>query len=553
MPTIGESLKAKSKEVAPAMSELSIFLQLIKERKHPLDLVRELLSNAGAQEVGATRIEISYTRDKEGHVFEMSDNGCGMFYTGESAMPGRLDKFLGLGLSSIVGISSDEFSWKGLGSKLAYQSRRVEIETCAGTPNPMYDVRINEPWDTLTRKNVPKPRIAEHPTQPKGTRIRVVGHPPHQRKEPFSFEEIEAYLRHRTFAGFTRKREREPQIALSVLGRTEDIPFGFPEFREIDFEQFAHSGLSFDETSRTLFVYLEPKSSNAMRVRLKGLLTWEPARYGLSGKNQNTGLILSVRGIPYFGLDLKEYGATTIPTARPGEEKTCLVLECDSIQDEMNISRSGLVDSAKTETLKEVAREIFQRIESSEPYLAFRVLPEKMKIEIQGDTLAEEKRKIEQPDQTWAVLEKNNELVVLMREPQSEMEVNAILWKLEALGALPFETFTTLAYIGAAKGPDLLVNFREDKSSEPSRATVVEVENNFYNYKTHGHSPPQYPKVICWDAPTSGRKAKITKTQKAYKYVLPGDEHTVHIFVIKYMDGIKVMSREELQKKGVMV
>jgi hypothetical protein len=133
------------------------------------------------------------------------------------------------------------------------------------------------------------------------------------------------------------------------------------------------------------------------------------------------------------------------------------------------------------------------------------------------------------------------------------MEVNALLWKLEALGALPFDTFTTLAYIGAAKGPDLLVNFREDKASETYRATVVEVERNFYNYKTHGHTPPQYPKVVCWDVPTSGRKAKINKSPKAYKYLSPGEEHTVHIFAIKNMDGIKVMTREELQKRGVVV
>ncbi|MBI4465986.1 MAG: hypothetical protein HY656_00975, partial [Acidobacteria bacterium] len=239
--------------------------------------------------------------------------------------------------------------------------------------------------------------------------------------------------------------------------------------------------------------------------------------------------------------------------ARPGEERTCLVLECDAIQEEMNISRSGLVDSAKTEELKQIARDIFQRIESSSQYLEFRKLLEKIKSGVQGDTLAEEKRKIEQPDQTWVVFEKDSKLVVLVREPQSEMEVNAILWKLEALGALPFETFTTLAYIGAAKGPDLLVNFREDKASEPSRATVVEVEKNFYNYKTHGHTPPQYPKVVCWDVPTSGRKAKINKTQKAYKFISPGEEYTVHIFAIKYMDGIKVMSREELQKRGVAI
>src|SRR5208282_2726700 len=129
------------------------------------------------------------------------------------------------------------------------------------------------------------------------------------------------------------------------------------------------------------------------------------------------------------------------------------------------------------------------------------------KVEFQGGILAEEKRKIELPDQNWVVLERSStDLLPLIREPQNESEVNALLWKLEALGALPFETFMTLAYIGAAKGPDLLVNFQEDKSSEPLRATIVEIENNFYNYKTHGHTPTQYPKVICWDVPSSGRK-----------------------------------------------
>ena len=47
----GEILKSKSREVDPLLSEASIFKQLIKERAHPLDLIRELLSNAGATEV----------------------------------------------------------------------------------------------------------------------------------------------------------------------------------------------------------------------------------------------------------------------------------------------------------------------------------------------------------------------------------------------------------------------------------------------------------------------------------------------------------------------
>ncbi len=437
MPTIGEAIQAKkSKDVSPAVQEIGVFLNLTNERKHPLDLVRELLSNAGAHQVGATKIEISYTKDKEGHIFEVSDDGCGMFYTGNPLLPGRLDRFLGLGLSSIAGMDSDEFSWKGLGSKLAYQSRRVEINTCE-PPNGMYDVKINEPWETLNRKDMPKARIAEHPPEQKGTRVRVIGHPPHSKGEAFSFEDIKTYLLHRTFAGFTLKRPQAPTITLSVLGRIEELPFGFPEFREIDFDDVAKSGgVKFDKARRTLFVNVEPKSSKAMRVRLKGLLTWDPSHYDLSEKNSNTGAILSVKGIPYFEVDLAKYGATSIPHARPGKERTCLVLECDAIQAKMNISRSDLVDSAETDELKKVASELFRQVETSQDFLEFRRVPEEEKKQAQGGIIDEEQRRIQLAEQTWVVLQRDGgKLVVLIREPQSEMEVNAILWKLEALDA----------------------------------------------------------------------------------------------------------------------
>ncbi len=552
--TIGDALKSKSREVSPAFSEVAIFKHLIKERVHALDLIRELLSNAGAEQVAAKKIEISYTQDKDGHIFEIVDDGCGMNFTGNTSLPDRLDRFLGLGLSGIIGLASDEFSWKGLGSKLSYQSRRVEIETCAGEPHQLYDVRVNEPWESLNNNNVPRPRISEYPPQATGTKIRVIGHPPHRKEDPFTFEQIRTYLLHRTFAGYTAKRKHEPEIWVSVLGRTDRIPFGFPEFKAVDFDSFESEGLKLDASTHTLFINVTPKSSKAMRVRLKGFVTWDADRYDLSVKNLNTGLILSVKGIPYFTVNMEQYGATSIRTARPGEGKTCLVIECDAIQDEMNISRSALVDSPKTLELKKIVRELFQQIESSEIYLAFRRLPEREKVEKHGGVLAEEKRKIEQPDQNWVVFEKSsNDYVVLIREPQNESEVNALIWKLEALGALPFETFATLAYIGAAKGPDLLANFQEDKASEPFRATVVEIENNFYNYKTHGHTPSQYPKVLCWDVPASGRKAKINKTQKPYKFTLSTDEYQVHIYAIKYMDGIKVLSRNDLEKRGIKI
>lgn len=546
--TLGDALRSQAREVQIMKEDVALFKHLINERKHPLDLLRELLSNAGASQVGATRIEITYTVDKSGHIFEVCDDGCGMDYTDNQALPGRLDRFLGLGLSAVVGKAADEFSWKGLGSKLCYQSRKVEIET-RHEDQPMYHVVINEPWDTLNRNLIPRPRISEHKDLAyKGTRIRVYGHPPHRIEQPFTFEEIKTFLLHRTFGGFVAPRPRAPEIYLSVLGQTDKLNFGFPEFAGREFQE----GLCLDRSTRSLWVNLVPKSTKALPVRLRGFLTWDSAQFGLATDRSNTGLILAAKGIPYFDLDMTDHGARGIVHANPGRDKCCLVLECDLVQSEMNISRSGLIDSALTLQFRRTVSELLEVLEGSPEYLAFRQLPKERKLEDGAKDLAETKSTIEAEDQNWVVLERPGEdPIVLVREPENEFETLALVWKLEALGALPFTQFRTLAYPGAAGGPDLLVNFQEDNASEPLRAAAVEVESRFYNYKTHGHAPAQFPKVLCWDAPSSGRKVRLAPTPKKYKFTVVLEECQVHVFILRLMDGIRVYSRKDMKGRGI--
>ena len=91
MAKLGDFIKSQGKDVELIIQEVALMKQLIKERSHPLSLLRELISNSGAKEVGATEIKIKYTVDEEGHIFEVIDNGCGMNYTGEKMLPGRLD------------------------------------------------------------------------------------------------------------------------------------------------------------------------------------------------------------------------------------------------------------------------------------------------------------------------------------------------------------------------------------------------------------------------------------------------------------------------------
>jgi len=544
MADLGDMIKSKGKDVDPIINELALMKQLIEERTHPLDLLRELISNSGAREVGATEIRIKYTIDEEGHIFEVTDNGCGMDFTGNKLIPGRLDKFFGLGLSAIIGIKADEFSWKGLGSKLAYQSRRIEIDTYSGSGDAI-KVEINEPWSSMERRLIPKPKLFMYkPDDGKktGTSIKVVGHPPYRKERPFTVDEIKKFLQHRTFLGFTRDREQPPKVSLTVLGKTETIDFGFPELK---FKKVKEGTVYVDEHESATVA----GTNKSILVNMKGFYTWDEEDYGLDKNQLNTGLILSVKGIPYFNLDMEDYGSRNLKTARPGENKCCLIVECDQIQEKMNISRSGLVDSAEVDIFKTAVSKIFEKIESSDQYLKFRRIQETRKATAGAEDLETKKRELESENQKWVVYQKSesDKPQVLLREPKNEYDALCILWKMEALNALPFKKFETLGHAGT--GPDLIVHFSEDEQSNPDRYTSIEIEDKFYNYTLHGHRPSQYPRIICWELGKTP-KIPINKTDKKYKFTAEKEELQIHIFCLRLMDGIKVVTRKELKKLG---
>lgn len=280
---------------------------------------------------------------------------------------------------------------------------------------------------------------------------------------------------------------------------------------------------------------------------MKGFYTWDEKDYGLDKNQLNTGLILAVKGIPYFTLDMEEYGSRSLRTARPGINKCCLLVECDQIQEEMNISRSGLVDSEDVDLFKSAVAKIFDKIESSGTFLDFRRIQEKRKTVSGAEELETKKQTLESENQKWVVFQESDssKTIVLAREPENENDVLCILWKLEALNALPFKKFQTLGHAGT--GPDLIVHFQEDEQSNPDRYTSIEIENKFYNYTLHGHKPSQYPRVVCWEI---GRTPKIpiNKTDKKYKSTTIKEDLQIHIFSIRLMDKVKVVTRKELPK-----
>ncbi|MBM3301349.1 MAG: sensor histidine kinase, partial [Deltaproteobacteria bacterium] len=363
--------KARSRDVDLYVQEVSLMRQLIRERKHPLDLLRELVSNAAAREVKAGNIWIRcYPHPQDVYVFEVEDDGVGMDYS-ENPMAGyygRLNRFLSLGLSAVVGAKSDEFAWKGLGSKLAFHSRRLVVETYTGE-GPERKVEVNAPWETITAGRKPRPKIYESdPSSDRrpGTKVTVFGHPPDVKKEyPFSY--IRDYLVHRTFIGFTRHRDNPPKVELSVGNSKETLDIGFPVLKRIEGER----------GPATRFVNLSESThvagtNSPVTVTLRGLYSTEAARFGLSEESGNTGLILSVLGIPYFDLGLENYteGRRGLGM-NPSAKNCCLIVECDQIQEEMNISRSGINDGAMKEAFDRAVKMLLRRVAESEEYSSF--------------------------------------------------------------------------------------------------------------------------------------------------------------------------------------
>jgi len=448
-----------------------------------------------------------------------------------------------------VGLEGDEFSWKGLGSKLSYQSRLVEIETWTGRGDA-YRVAVNEPWKTIQDGKKPRPRISTWPPGADfaaGTTIRVYGHPPHREERPFEFDEIRDYVLHRTFVGYTRQREDAPRITLTVQGHSEELELGFPELRRLP--DPPPEGTVVVSPSVVVSRNL-PGTNQGMTVRLHGFYTWDEQEYELAPVHHNTGLLLSVKGIPYLRLPMRELGSGQLAVANPGTNKCCLIAECDEIQPYMNIARSDLVDSAETDHFRSLVRQAIAVVETRKEHLAFRQVSEKRKQRQSAEGLSERKRALASPSQMWVYWNPSGseEYVRLSREPENETDALTVLWKMEALRALPFRTFETLGYFGA--GADLVVNFQEDLDTDAEQFATVEVENRFFNYKLHRHLPAQYPTIVCWDI-NPKPKLRPEKTNKPYKFVVHLDELVLRIYALRHMPGIEVMTEEKLSRKKV--
>jgi hypothetical protein len=178
------------------IDDIHIFLQVIRERKDPLAILREAISNSYDAE--ARNVWVTMRDSEKGKVdLCIDDDGHGIEES-------RFRDFFGLAITSKN--NSKQIGNKGLGTKLFFASDRIEVYTRT-SKGERIAACMNEPLDSLLRNRLPEYEImdlAERLRYRKGTRIVVKGVRSNLGSERLSIDNIELYLRWYTAAGSCR-------------------------------------------------------------------------------------------------------------------------------------------------------------------------------------------------------------------------------------------------------------------------------------------------------------------------------------------------------------
>jgi hypothetical protein len=534
-------------EIRPTIHELSLLKQIIESRSRSLEVVREALSNMCAPEVAASNVYIKcFTHPDHGVSFVFEDDGCGMTLTGDREKPGRLDRFLNIGFGGAAGLKGDRYSWKGLGSKLMLNCRRLELETWTGQPSdPVCAVQVISPAEKLLR-DVPEwpkfyvvPRKAESGDH-QGTRITIFGYEGGKRE--YSFDELRYYLYWNTIVGMTHKLDSFPHAFLKVGAHEEEIEVGYrwilpPENGVEDSWKtvLVDPPIKVTELSRT---------GEPVTVTLKGGFTLNTANacgpgISLSKFRYNTGLRLSVLGIPFFRL---EFGKLKGERFQQYQDLCSFVIECDALSTRLNIDRSGYnQDDPIAEAFERATKKAFDQFAQTDKYKSFQDKKRREDEKTKGKLLNLRKSELNSPEQEYICIDGGEKERVLHRKPENEHDTLALFWKLEATRSVPFAQFISLEHT-AQSGIDVIATFQESEDSQLRIMEAVEFEHVFENFHSHGHNPKQTSLVICWTIRDPSKVQKIND----YEYRADLNGQVVNVLEMSKFPAVRVRKRSEI-------
>jgi hypothetical protein len=519
---------------------IGIIKQVVNNRSHPLDIIREALSNSCSTEVQAAQVKINiFYEPQYGWSMSFEDNGIGMDYTGEEdpSKKGRLDKFLDLSYSGVMGLKADEFSYKGLGAKLMYLSKKLEIDTKLAS-GKSYKVIVEDPMGKLLKKEpeLPEPSIYDNPPLPfeHGTVIRVYGYDNGEKYPEYEhLEKLEEFLYYRTIVGCVDKERviALPEIFVNTPDGNKKLELGYKWVKR---EGTHIEGQIIGLIEPPIVVSKTDTKGRQLTIKLKGGYALKTSEFDIGGYGiSKGGLQYAWKGIPYFHLDYNQYRSSTKLDLY---SKFCrLVVECDNI--ELNMSRSEIsTDSTYYPLFEKALLEAFRRIKETEDYKTFVKTVRDLRQKELAVSLNERVTYLER-NTKWVFV--NGELI--HKVPENESDTHALLWKLESAKLLPFQYFKTLEHT-AQVGIDIIGEYQENAQSLRQVYRAIEVEHMLENYGDHDHVPEQTSLIIAWDAKS---KDELTKVEGEYKYIWHYDaKNNIPVYLIRHLPNLEIRDKK---------
>jgi hypothetical protein len=524
-----ENINLDSTDVGMSVNVWDLVSQVIESRRDSRDVIREFLSNSLAHEVDAKNIKIIYYNDPNyGPSIIFSDDGIGMDYTGDMNKPGRLDKFMAVAYGAHAGFSSDEFGYKGLGSKLAQNCRRLEVKTCFRSTNENFFIFVDEPIKSLRENKQPVYKtIKGAGLSFSGTEIKVLGYEYGENSRLYTKDKLTTYLYFNTIIGNTKERMM-PKITLKVENDELEMKTGFRYIKEPDPKNWKSYAIS------TPIEKEIKRNGKRVNVILKGGYTLETGDEEITNnctlRSGTCGLFLSIKGIPYVQLDINSFRGSFSTL----QYKFCrFVAECDDLFDHMDFARNTYLENETTKLFEEALRACFNVLAETSEYKQFLKEREEQTRKNERESLDNRRDVLQKADQKY-VYHNNNKI---HRVPTNEHDTLALLWKLEGAKVLPFDHFISLEHTPQA-GIDIIAEYRETNISQTKLFAPIEVEYIFENFILHRHSVQQVEAIICWDINDEVDCRKDDK--KTYKYYNRINGQEVPIFVLSKIENIDI-------------
>lgn len=537
--------------ITPKVDETQEFIEISNDFSNPLDLVREAISNS--YDAKATEITITFEVVKQyGESLLkicMKDNGSGMNSQ-------QLQSFFDLGNSTRRN-DIETIGEKGHGTKVYFNSRRIEVRTSTGGDG--YIAKMEEPFRKLYDRQIPTVDVTTSADIPKGTEITIYGYN-NNRRDKFTHEILKDYIN-----WFTKHGSLDNQF-FSVVRNVNLLlkGLGVDEYEEIE------QGHFFPEDSKEINKLFEEHLTKApdyfsKMIKKEGVLKNFPevkyqAIFCIEGKyvkyNYNPMLRRPGYSAPEGAYTIQErYGVWLCKDFMPIQRKNEWITYKGSeytkfhafvnCQDLRLTANRGSVENTPSEILQDLSdevRKIYDSIVKGDEWTSMEWL--------ESEATAYQTTEKEKKNFEWRIKKVNRSNIadykgVTLVEPERESGVFTMFIMLSQLekDLFPFQVIDYDTHDGIdviAKG---------DKKTPISSSKLYYVEFKRLLSKGFNHSFANLHSVVCWDTDikhddvlddVNGEKRKMQiiapeKETDYTKYYLdnPREAHKIEIFCLK--------------------